>query len=171
MFELSKQILGEAILVSVLPEIPLFYYAQSFISKFSYAGCIRLSQLAYVIRLVGYMAIDENTSGLFIISLQLLHGPSFVLLYNSYIEIIYKLAPENFKATANSLFSVLQLVCGIIAHTLWTSLYVSHGWVFLCTCGICVNIGLIIYSFIDLNIFTIKTNKINETEMKSFVSV
>merc|ERR1719354_898199 len=141
-----------------------------------HGGCIRFSQLAYIIRLVGYMAIDENTSELFVISLQLLHGPCFVLLYTSYIEIIYKLAPESFKATANSLFSGLQLVCGMIAHTLWTSLYVSHGWVFLCTCGVCVNIGLIIYSFIDLNIFTIKTEEstasdnIKETEMKSFVS-
>jgi len=116
----SKTILGYSVGVSVLAELPVFWFSEQLLNRFGPRKLIAIAQAATIARLLGYTVLQGNLR----ILPQLLHGLTFAAMWMSTVVYAGQIAPPQVAATAQSLVSAIYaslsgILCNIIS-----------GWIF-----------------------------------------
>ena len=111
----SNTLCGLTVLVTVVFEIPFFYYAPIFLERFGPETLQEVACMAYIVRVVGYTLIPEKHIYL-VLFLEPLHGVTYACSKTSSVEFARRLAPEGYEASAQGilfLFLGIGSFCGL----------------------------------------------------------
>jgi PPP family 3-phenylpropionic acid transporter len=101
---IPESIMGTAILVGMLSEIPIMFFGNRLIKRFGAYGLLLLAMVISGIRLVLFAV---SGSALPILLIQLLNGLSFPAMWVAGVAFADHNAPENLKTTAQGLFGMM----------------------------------------------------------------
>jgi len=104
--EASKTLMGLSLMFATISELPVLYFSDRLLDRFSAAGMIFISMSFLVLRLLAYSFIQIP---LLILLIQLLHGPTYSAMWVSGVSYAAKNAPLGMGATAQGLFSGVLL--------------------------------------------------------------
>eukprot|EP01065_Artemidia_motanka_P042167 TRINITY_DN5608_c1_g1_i1.p1 TRINITY_DN5608_c1_g1~~TRINITY_DN5608_c1_g1_i1.p1 ORF type:complete len:468 (+),score=97.61 TRINITY_DN5608_c1_g1_i1:71-1405(+) len=117
----SMTLCGLVVLITVIPELPIFFYAERILNAVGIRGCLTLSYAAYAARVGGYTLLHTDTR-YWLLALEVLHGPTFALLWIAAVERARLLSAQHcpeWSATVQSLLSMvyesLGMGCGTLA--------------------------------------------------------
>lgn len=98
----SDGLLGVALALGILSEIPFMLYSNRLLMRFKAGGLLVIACLAIVLRiLICSLAISPWQA----LALQLLQGPTFALVLVAGVEFASQIAPPGMGATAQGIFS------------------------------------------------------------------
>lgn len=148
----SKSLMGLSLAVATISELFIFFYAGRLLDRWGTRKILITTLIAHVIRLMGYAFAQTPEQVLFI---QLLHGPTFSLIWVAGVSYANQMAPKGMGATAQGLLSAVYFGMGatgggIIGGYLYESIGLSQMYFWA---GIWVSGGLILFT-----IFGKKTN-------------
>eukprot|EP00603_Paraphysomonas_imperforata_P001050 CAMPEP_0114446362 /NCGR_PEP_ID=MMETSP0103-20121206/19168_1 /TAXON_ID=37642 ORGANISM="Paraphysomonas imperforata, Strain PA2" /NCGR_SAMPLE_ID=MMETSP0103 /ASSEMBLY_ACC=CAM_ASM_000201 /LENGTH=310 /DNA_ID=CAMNT_0001618139 /DNA_START=195 /DNA_END=1127 /DNA_ORIENTATION=- len=103
----SNFVCGVSVVVTVVFEIPLFFYAADMLAYFGPIVMLVISTLAYSIRVVGYTLVPESSNWM-VLLLEPLHGVTFGCLKISSVEFISQATPAGYDVTVQGLLASLQ---------------------------------------------------------------
>lgn len=103
----SNFICGISVVVTVIFEIPLFFYANSMIQFFGPVVLLAISTLAYAIRVVGYTLVPKSANWL-ILLLEPLHGVTFGCLKIASVEFVSQTAPKGYDVSVQSILGLVK---------------------------------------------------------------
>lgn len=108
--ELKGSILltGFMILFSVIPEIPIYQNSEYFLKKFSYFQRISMSLFAFILRMIGY-GILTNNSQFLILLFEPMHGLSWVLFDISKAQIVKEFTPDGLITSSVAVINLLSM--------------------------------------------------------------
>ena len=98
----SKSLCGISVLITVLFEIPIFYYSDYIVNFFPNHVLMGIAHVAYVIRVVGYTLIPNPW---WLLLLEPLHGVTYACFQLSSVAIASDLATNKLQSTAQGLRS------------------------------------------------------------------
>lgn len=107
----STFLCGVTILVTVIPEIPIFYYSGLILSTLGESGALIVSYICYIIRVIGYTVLTPDTVW-YIMFLELMNGPCYAILWASVIEFTRKSSPPEWLTTTQSIVSLTYFSAG-----------------------------------------------------------
>lgn len=111
----SNALCGLTVAVTVVFEIPFFYYAPMFLERFGPETLQEVACMAYIVRVVGYTLIPERHV-FWVLFLEPLHGVTYACSKTSSVEFARRLAPEGYEASTQgilSLFLGIGSFCGL----------------------------------------------------------
>eukprot|EP00301_Raphidiophrys_heterophryoidea_P004541 c11966_g1_i1.p1 GENE.c11966_g1_i1~~c11966_g1_i1.p1 ORF type:complete len:226 (+),score=54.68 c11966_g1_i1:76-678(+) len=111
-FQVSNTLCGIAVTVTVLPEIPIFTFAEIFLDRMGPFAMIVVAQLCFVVRAFAYSTISTPWLVLFF---ELLHGVTFGLHHIAAVHLIAKLGPESMTASLQGLYNMVAFGLGTSA--------------------------------------------------------
>lgn len=137
-------------------EVPMFLLNKKLLKKFKPIQLILASSILFLLRQIGYLIV---TAPVQVLLIQILNGLSFAMFLNGAVYYIDSLAPNELKATAQTLATSLYVgISGIIASY-------GGGWIIdhlglsaLYHAGACITLGIIILFMA----FTLLSNKIEK---------
>ena len=103
----SNFLCGLSVLITVVFEIPLFYYSKNIMKHVSLHWLNVIAAVAYCVRVVTYTLIDESSQWM-LLSVEPLHGVTFALHKLACLHYIASIAPIGLEASAQSVLSVVQ---------------------------------------------------------------
>ena len=98
----SNTLMGLALTVATISEIAFFFYSDRLLGRWGVRRLLAVSLLALSVRLVAYSLVSMPWAVLLI---QLLHGPTFTLMWVAGVAYAARLAPPGMGATAQGLLS------------------------------------------------------------------
>lgn len=98
----SKTMMGFSLTIATLSELPMFFFADRFLARWSAKGLFVFGTLVYVIRAMALSFI--NIPGLILVT-QLTHGLTFSAMWVAGVSYADQIAPPGLKATAQGLFT------------------------------------------------------------------
>jgi len=101
--------LGLMLTVATLSELPVLFFSNQLLSRWSAQRLISVALLLFAIRALAYSLIHVPWLALLI---QLLHGPTFSLMWVAGVSYADKMAPPSREATAQGLFAGVMLGVG-----------------------------------------------------------
>lgn len=105
----SYTICGVSVLVTVLFEIPVFYFAPKILDRVGPEMMQKIACLAYIVRVLGYTFIPKNYGAL-VLLFEPLHGVTYGCTKVSSVNFAGKASLEGYEASSQG---VLSLVVGI----------------------------------------------------------
>ncbi len=121
----SKTLMGLSLTVATISELPVLFFSEQLLKRWSARGLLTFALFSSVVRCLAYSFI--NTSGL-VLLVQLLHGPSFSAMWVAGVSYANEIAPKGMGATAQGLFSGVQLgLAGTFGGLVGGFLYESLG--------------------------------------------
>lgn len=105
----NKVTLGLALTFATLSELPIMFFSNHLLRRWNAQQLMRVALLFYAVRALAYSFILTPWVALLI---QLLHGPSFSLMWVAGISHADEIAPLGLEATAQGLFSGVMLGVG-----------------------------------------------------------
>jgi PPP family 3-phenylpropionic acid transporter len=108
----SKTLMGLSLTVATISELPVLFFADRLMVRWSARGLLAFSLLAYVIRAFSYSVMGALWVVLLI---QLLHGPSFSAMWTAGVAYADRLAPLGMGATTQGLFASVMIGLGSAA--------------------------------------------------------
>ncbi len=102
--------IGIAFAIQSVSEFPFFFWGKYLITKFGAKKLLVFSMIVTAVRF-GFFSIINDPS--FVFALSALHGITFAVFMISIIDILHKLIPAEWKATAQSLFYASFFGAGI----------------------------------------------------------
>jgi len=121
----SGTLMGLALTVSTISEVPILHYGDRFMRWFGPLGLLAIGMGIFGFRLIGYAVIPEAWM---VLPLQLLHGLSFSVVWIAGVSYAAEIAPEGLGATAQGMFSAVIFGLGAAAGGLISGwLYESSG--------------------------------------------
>ncbi len=108
-------LVGLALTVATLSEIPIFFFAGYLLRRYAAPTLLVTALAAFAVRLFLYSLI---VSPWLLLSVQVLHGPTFSLLWIAGVAYADSLAPEGLGATAQGLFATMVMGWGGIVGAL-----------------------------------------------------
>jgi PPP family 3-phenylpropionic acid transporter len=102
----SKTLMGLSLTVATISEMPVLFFSEHLLKRWSARGLLIFALLASVFRSLAYSFI--HTPGL-VLLIQLLHGVSFSAMWVAGVSYANEIAPKGMGATAQGLFSGVQL--------------------------------------------------------------
>lgn len=139
----SKGFIGMATFIATLSEIPMFFMAEKIVKKFGKKKVILLSYCGMILRLLGYSFASEN-SLIIVLICQSLHGICFSLPWCVYVNLMYDIAPDQFKATSQSILGSLTNVAAASGAFSWGLIFDFGGARSMYFAGIVLNTLLFI---------------------------
>ena len=97
----SRSVMGVALTIGTFSEMTVFFFSDRLLRRWGRRRLLVFSMLAGAVRVGAYSAIESP--GL-VLAVQLLHGPSFALLWVAGVSYANSLAPPGLGATAQGLF-------------------------------------------------------------------
>ena len=97
----SRTLMGFALTVGTVSEMAVFYYSDRLLRRWDRRHLLVASMVAGALRVMAYSATDTPVIAL---ACQLLHGPSFALLWVAGVSYANALAPPGLGATAQGQF-------------------------------------------------------------------
>ena len=105
----SKALMGLALTVATISEIPFLYYSDRLLAKW---GARRLLMLSLVVFAFRALALSLIRTAWLVLPLQLLHGASFAAMWVASVSYADALAPPGLGATAQGLLSGVMFGLG-----------------------------------------------------------
>jgi PPP family 3-phenylpropionic acid transporter len=105
----SRTLIGLALLVATISELPVFLHAGGLLRRTGAAALMSVSLLVYVGRMVAYSFVAAPG---WILPLQLLHGASYATMWVAGVSLAKQLAPEGSGNAAQGLFAATVLGLG-----------------------------------------------------------
>jgi PPP family 3-phenylpropionic acid transporter len=125
----SKTVMGLSLTVATLSEMPVLFFSEHMLKRWSAKGLLTFALLISAVRSLAYSFI--STSSL-VLLVQLLHGPSFSAMWVAGVSYANKIAPKGMGATAQGLFSGVQLgLAGTFGGLIGGVLYENLGAVMM----------------------------------------
>ena len=100
-YGIGESVLGYALGIATLSELPMLFYADRLLVKLKPHGMLILSMVATIVRLFLY-AIFVTPSG--ILAFQLINGITFASLWVAGVSYVNEIAPPGLSATAQGIF-------------------------------------------------------------------
>lgn len=127
----SYTLCGLTVLFTVAIEIPIFAVAKRLLAVLGHDIMFAIALLAYVPRVLGYTLLTPQTRH-WILALELLHGPTFGLMFAASVDRASKLAPHGHAATYQTLQNAARACLGAalgasLGGYLWQSTCVKAG--------------------------------------------
>jgi PPP family 3-phenylpropionic acid transporter len=117
----STGAVGQAWFLAAISEVAFFAISARFLQKWSEVKLIAFATALYTIR---YFLCAVAPSPEWVVFLQLSQGVTFVIFYTATIQYLYRIIPEEWKATGQTVLAVLFFgISGIIGS-------IIGGWVF-----------------------------------------
>jgi PPP family 3-phenylpropionic acid transporter len=104
--EASKTLMGLSLMFATISELPVLYFSDRLLNRFGATGMIIFSMSLLVLRLLAYSFIRIP---LLLLLIQLLHGPTYSVVWVSGVSYAANNAPQGMGATAQGLFSGVLL--------------------------------------------------------------
>jgi PPP family 3-phenylpropionic acid transporter len=104
--EASKTLMGLSLMVATISELPILYFSDRLLNRFGATRMIIFSMSFLVLRLFAYSFIRIP---FLVLIIQLLHGPTYSMMWVSGVSYAAKNAPRGMGATAQGLFSGVLL--------------------------------------------------------------
>lgn len=140
---------GLALTLATLSEVPIFFFSGRLLRRYSAATLLLTALGVFAARLFLYSAFSLPW---LILTLQLLHGPSFSLLWAAGVAYADQNAPGGLRATAQGLFSAALLGWGgVVGALVGGALYDALGaalmfrWVSVGTAAVCL--GVLVWGY------------------------
>lgn len=105
----SQSLMGWALGVATLSELVVFFYAGRFLERWGTRKVLIATLIAHIIRLIGYSLVRTPE---LVLVIQLLHGPTFSLIWVSGVSYANQIAPKGMGATAQGLLSATYFGMG-----------------------------------------------------------
>lgn len=116
---------GYAWFIMTIIEVLFFAFVHRLIKPGQELKMIALAGVIYTLRYL-LMSLTDNPS--FIVLLQLLQGPTFVLFYAAAVQYMYAIIPEEWKATGQTILAVILFgLSGIVSSFLGGFLFEALG--------------------------------------------
>ncbi len=110
--EVSYLIIGLAMGLAALPELPIMHYSGFFLKKFGSRGMILIGILFLTLKLFGFYFAAGAGSALLFILIQSLHGFGWATFYTGVVRYIDEIAHPQMRSTYQSMFHVPWSVMG-----------------------------------------------------------
>jgi PPP family 3-phenylpropionic acid transporter len=98
----SKTLMGFALTVSTLSEIPALFFSDRLLRRFGARGMLVIALTIIGLRLVGY---SVTTQPWVVLVIQLCHGLTFAAIYTAGVHFAGQIAPPGMQATTQGMFS------------------------------------------------------------------
>jgi PPP family 3-phenylpropionic acid transporter len=105
----DRRTLGLMLTAATLSELPVLFLSDRMLGRWSARQLIGVALFLYAVRGAALSALSTPTPALF---LQLLHGPTFSLMWFAGVSYADAIAPAGFAATAQGIFSGVLLGIG-----------------------------------------------------------
>eukprot|EP01084_Bolivina_argentea_P227075 383525_1 len=156
-------LLGLSVGVSVIAEIPFFYYSNWFVNKLGYRNMVLIGLIIYVFRLIAYTFLTSDTLWLLLL-IELLQGFTFSLLHVALIAIPSIIFPNSMQVTGQGLMSTIRFGIGPVVFLVTGGFIMElYGGIWLYrSIAIFSAIVLVIFYFLSRNNDIITENKFNQ---------
>lgn len=136
--------MGISLTVATLSELPVMFYADRLLRRWGARWMLMASLVIYVIRTLAYSLVG---GALPILAIQLLHGPTFSLMWMAGVAYADEHAPPGLGATAQGLLSGMVMGLGAaLGAILGGLLYQNVGPILMFrTAALGVSVGLLIF--------------------------
>ncbi len=144
----SKSLMGFALTVSTLSEIPAMFFSDRLLRRFGARGMLIIAMTTIGLRLIGYSLTSQPWVVLLI---QLCHGLTFAAIYTAGVYYADQIAPPGMKATTQGMFGGTLMGFGSAAGGLMGGLLMdrfSPGGMYAFT-GTVVLVGLIAFLLVE----------------------
>jgi PPP family 3-phenylpropionic acid transporter len=102
----SKTLMGLSLTIATISELPVLFFSEHLLKRWKARELLTFALLISVVRSLAYSFI--HTPG-WVLLIQLLHGPSFSAMWVAGVSYANEIAPKGMGATAQGLFSGVQL--------------------------------------------------------------
>jgi PPP family 3-phenylpropionic acid transporter len=116
-------LLGLTLTAATLSELPVLYFSERLLRRWNVRQLMKVAMLFLAIRALAYSLIKTPWLAL---PIQLLHGPTFSLMWFSGVSFADEIAPDGLGATAQGLFSGVMLGIGSGAGAFLGGLLYDH---------------------------------------------
>jgi MFS transporter, PPP family, 3-phenylpropionic acid transporter len=152
----SRTLMGLSLSVATLSEMVVFFFAGRLLRRWGAKRLLIFATLAIAARPLAYSFVQVPE---WVLAVQLLHGPSFALLWVAGVSYANHLAPTGLGATAQGLFSgvnfglggAMGALCGGVLYEYLGPLGM-YRWA-----GISVFGGLLLFTLVDTLVDRLKT--------------
>ena len=143
----SNTLMGLTLTAATVSELVVFFYAEPLLKRWGIRRMLFLSLLCQVIRLLAY---SVTTTAWPVLIIQLLHGPSFALLWISSVSYAHRLAPAGIRATAQGMLSGVNFGLASAAGAFIGGVLIERigSWMMFRWFGLWVLVGLILFALI-----------------------
>jgi MFS transporter, PPP family, 3-phenylpropionic acid transporter len=125
----SSMLMGLSLTVATISELPVLYFSDRLLRRWSARGLLTLALLITVARSLAYASIRAPG---WVLPIQLLHGATFSAMWVTGVAYANEIAPEGLGATAQGLFSgVFFGLAGVIGGLIGGMLYENLGAVMM----------------------------------------
>ena len=144
----SETLMGFALTVSTISEIPAMFFSDRLLRRFGARGMLVIAMTTIGLRLICY-ALSMQPWVVLII--QLCHGLTFAAIYTAGVHYADQVAPPGMKATTQGMFSGTLMGFGSAAGGLLGGILMDHfspGGMYAFT-GTLVLVGLIVFLLVE----------------------
>ncbi len=104
----SSTLMGLAVLLMIVSEIPFMYYSQAIVARIGTFSCVLLGLAAHCLRCLGYQWLGAGLSLWFVLAIEPLHGVTFGVFYSACVSYIATVvSSERTRSTWQGVFSAL----------------------------------------------------------------
>lgn len=121
----SNTLMGISLTIATISELPVLFFSDQLLQRWNARGLLTFGLLITVARSLAYSWISAPG---WVLLIQLLHGTSFSAMWVAGVAYANEIAPEGMGATAQGLFSGVQLgLAGMIGGLIGGLLYENLG--------------------------------------------
>jgi PPP family 3-phenylpropionic acid transporter len=119
----NETLLGLALTFATFSELPVLFFSNRLLQRWSPIRLMNAAILIYAVRALAYTLLSGPLPALLI---QMLHGPTYSLLWIAGISLADRMAPPELSATAQGLFAGVLLGVGAATGSLLGGLTFEH---------------------------------------------
>lgn len=145
---ISKATMEIALTISTISELPILFFSNRLLKRFTAHGLLELATLITGIRLLLYAALSFQTG---ILAFQLLNGMTFPMFWVAGVAYANQISPEGMKSTAQGLLGAMVIGIGASAGGLSSGLLMGAigGQGLFLAAGVFVLLGVLAISLIE----------------------
>jgi MFS transporter, PPP family, 3-phenylpropionic acid transporter len=147
----SKTLMGFALTVSTISEIPAMFFSDRLLRRFGARGMLVIAMATIGLRLICY-SLTTQAWGVLVI--QLVHGLTFAAIYTAGVHFADQVAPPGMKATTQGMFSGTLMGFGSAAGGFLGGILMDHyspGGMYAFA-GMLVLVGLVAFLLVERRI-------------------
>jgi len=144
----SKTLMGIALTVSTISEVPAMFFSDRLLRRFGARGMLVIAMTTIGLRLICY---SLTTQPWVVLVIQLVHGLTFAAIYTAGVHYADQIAPPGMKATTQGMFSGTLMGFGSATGGLLGGILMDHfspGGMYAFA-GTLVLIGLITFLLVE----------------------
>jgi len=141
----TRSVIGTAILVSTLPEFPIFYNEKYFSEHYSPRKLFLIAHYCTILRFAGYILMTIMDSPWLILPFQALHGGTFALFWMTTMKYTHTVCPPDLRGSVQGCLSTVATIAQAISSMFWGEVYEHFGPSFTYSLGIVLLVASAIF--------------------------